>query len=421
MATLTQKIDHKRAMKEFYKNVHPDTIQTAPKRVKEENLRSLSVLNDYIDKVRKNEGSPSLKVRFYAPEKDNSKSKRYYYFEAYLDSFSPNSDPEFVDILEKRTITKLVSNLKATQYYNNPCQDKTSKQEYSKDITQSAEIHIANNPELLAKSSSKREIYTDLAKFRQGIVNYENNKQKQEIMKNIQKNLYVFFDDLPYKDYYSEEIFKDLTFNVIEKKLKEYEIELKLFYVAGNLEPHEVFGFFKKFSKALRNQDYKKTYYHIQNRLISEDPRIKLLLGDTFKVAHGFIFIDINGDPDKILEYIQENIETALEERDVSISSENLLTKEIENVLNSFKLSSIDFSNYDTESHNDREISYTKKIIFLKKIVKLGRMTGSQFDGYNIILALENKINTQTKSLYLKWNFNELDISGLLTQTSASN
>ena len=416
MSTLAQKIDHKRAIKEFYRNVHPDTIQTAPKRVKEENLRSLSMLNDYIDKIRKNEGSTSIKVKFYAPEKDNKKSKRYYYFEAQLDNFSPNSDPEFVELLEKRVITKLVSNLKATQYYNNPLHKKTEGDKYSNDIQKTAEEHIQENSSILAKSSTKREVYSDLSKFKQGVVNYESKKQKEEIMKGIQKNLYVFFDDLSYKDFYSEEIFKDLTFNILERKLREKEIELQLYYIEEELDTHDVFNYFKKLSKGMKNEEFKKHYMNLQNRIMADDPRVKILLSNVYKVNKGFIHIDIHDDINKTMDYIEDNIENALSDREEQVTNENLLKTETKKISEQFKLSSVDFSRYDAECGSDIEMSYTKKFIFLKKIAKLAKTCNNSLQDFTIYLYSNNKIEHDSKNLTLRWNFNEEDIARLIDQ-----
>lgn len=407
MASLSQKIDHKRAIKEFYKNVHPDTIQTAPKRVKEENMRSLSILNDYLDKIKKNEGSTPVKVRFYAPEKDNSKSKRYYFFETQLDGFTPNSASDVVDLLEKRTITKLVSNLKATQYYNNPLQAKTESKGSSNEIIETAEDHLKNNPGLLAKSTTKRELYSDLAKFKQELSNYENNRQKSEIMKGIQKNLYVFYDELPFKDYYGEEIFKDLTFNVLERKLKEKEIELKIYYVSDELDQQLVFSFFKRLSKALKVEDFKRRYQSLQLRIEVEDPRIKLLLSKEYKISKGFICIDVGAQIDQTVEFIEENLQTALDDREDHIANHDHLDEEVKKVVKSCKLNSIDFSNYDAESNQDIEMTHTKKFIFLKKLMKLRKSVGDSLKDYQVNLSSANHVDVNMKMLRLKWNFDE--------------
>lgn len=77
----------KNFMKDFFKYVHPDILHTAPERVREENSRSMQTLNGYMDKVRKNEGSTSVEVRFYTPEKTTRKNKRYFFFKAKLDAF----------------------------------------------------------------------------------------------------------------------------------------------------------------------------------------------------------------------------------------------------------------------------------------------------------------------------------------------
>lgn len=74
-------------VRDFYKYVHPDILHSAPERVREENSRSMQLLNGYLDKLKKNEGSPSVEVRFYTPEKTTRKNKRYFFFKARLDAF----------------------------------------------------------------------------------------------------------------------------------------------------------------------------------------------------------------------------------------------------------------------------------------------------------------------------------------------
>lgn len=78
----------KLSLKEFYKNVHPDILSNAPAQVKEENLRSLKFLNDYMDKLKKNLGSEDIKLKFYTPEDNPKKKKKFLHFEMVLKRFN---------------------------------------------------------------------------------------------------------------------------------------------------------------------------------------------------------------------------------------------------------------------------------------------------------------------------------------------
>ena len=89
-------------MRDFYKYVHPDILHTAPERVREENSRSLQLLNGYMDKLKKNEGTPSIEVRFYTPEKTTRKNKRYFFFKAKLDPFPGQLSETELELFKKK-------------------------------------------------------------------------------------------------------------------------------------------------------------------------------------------------------------------------------------------------------------------------------------------------------------------------------
>ncbi len=77
---LSVSLETRKQLKEFYKVIHPDVLLNAPKKVFEENDRSLKVLNNYLDNIRSNKGNRGLLLKFYAPEKEK-KNKKYFYFE----------------------------------------------------------------------------------------------------------------------------------------------------------------------------------------------------------------------------------------------------------------------------------------------------------------------------------------------------
>ena len=412
-SSFSVKVDHKRALKEFYRNVHPDIIQSAPKRVKEENLRSIQTLNDYLDRVKKNAGCGAVRLKFYAPEKDNLKSRRYYFFETSLDQFNANSDLEYLSLLEKRVISKLVSNLKATQYYNNPASEKLEKKNFTDKIIEDADLQ-EEKPDLFVKSSSKRAVHQDLHMFKKSIMEYEKKANKEEVMKEIQKHLYIFYDDLAFKDYYGEQIYEELTYNYLERKIGELGVELKLFYIKEGLDEGAVFDFFKRFYKKMKKTDFDKTYFDIQKRLFSCSPKVKILIGERFKQEKGFIEIDVTDDIIKSMAYIDEQISVANEDRENIMSEDNLLEKARKELQKMYGLQLVDFSEFDGEQFSDYESSHTKKFLFLRKLDKLLKNRKNLLTGYRIILSQENELNKDINVIRLRWNYKEKDILALL-------
>lgn len=68
-------VSSKSRLTDFYKNIHPDVLHNAPEKVKEENLRSLKILNSYLDGLSQNKGVSFQALTFHAPEKDNKKPR----------------------------------------------------------------------------------------------------------------------------------------------------------------------------------------------------------------------------------------------------------------------------------------------------------------------------------------------------------
>lgn len=92
----------KNFMKEFIKYVHPDILHQAPERVREENSRSMQILNSYLDQLKRNEGSNSVEVKFYTPEKTTRKNKKFFFFSVKLEAFKPKLEGEQMDTLKNR-------------------------------------------------------------------------------------------------------------------------------------------------------------------------------------------------------------------------------------------------------------------------------------------------------------------------------
>lgn len=79
-----QEKELKATVKDLYRNIHPDILQNAPERVRNENQRSLTILNNYITNMDNNGGNQYVKLKFYTPEKTTRKNKKYFYFELNL-------------------------------------------------------------------------------------------------------------------------------------------------------------------------------------------------------------------------------------------------------------------------------------------------------------------------------------------------
>ena len=98
----TQTFESRISLKEFYKNVHPDILSNAPNPVKEENMRSLKLLNDYMDKLKKNLGSDAMSLKFYTPEDNLKKKRKFLHFELHLKRFESMMDEAVVRSLRER-------------------------------------------------------------------------------------------------------------------------------------------------------------------------------------------------------------------------------------------------------------------------------------------------------------------------------
>lgn len=67
-------------LSEFFKHVHPDQLNQAPPKIKDENLRSLTNFNSYIDAINQGKPIEGKLLKFYLSEKTNLKSKKFFSF-----------------------------------------------------------------------------------------------------------------------------------------------------------------------------------------------------------------------------------------------------------------------------------------------------------------------------------------------------
>lgn len=79
---------------EFYKYIHPDLLNNAPERVKEENARSLKILNSYFDSCHQNQRAERSLIKFYIPDKTNKKSRNFQAMDINLAPFTGNMTPD---------------------------------------------------------------------------------------------------------------------------------------------------------------------------------------------------------------------------------------------------------------------------------------------------------------------------------------
>lgn len=99
---------------DFYKAIHPDKLNNASDQVKEENARSLQILNSYFDALVQNQRASHEKLIFYVPEKSNEKSKKFHPIEVTLDAFRGESEQNVKEMVDK-TIKNLLSVLNEKQ------------------------------------------------------------------------------------------------------------------------------------------------------------------------------------------------------------------------------------------------------------------------------------------------------------------
>lgn len=92
----------KKALREFYRHVHPDILYQAPERVVEENQSSLKTLNNYLNSIEDNNGSKTLRLKFYTPEKTTNKNKKFLFFNVVLKPFKSNASQEEINVVKNK-------------------------------------------------------------------------------------------------------------------------------------------------------------------------------------------------------------------------------------------------------------------------------------------------------------------------------
>lgn len=398
---------NKRSLKEFYKAIHPDLLEKAPLKVKEENDRSLKLLNDYLDRIKHNSGSPKLSLKFYAPNKDNEKSKKFLYFEIDLDSFVPNADVDFLKIHESRIMNKLLSTITSVQLQNNPFGFVDKKPKSQESIKFEQEM-----PELFVKSSAKQERIRDVARFKKIFNENIFEHQKEEVASEIRRNLMVMYPDIGEYDGIVNEMMSELASNVLEKDMLESKIDPKIFFVSTEIKPAKVHKFFRGLIDLIVcNQDEAKFYAKIQNFIQASQPRLKILVGKKNEVLPTFVSIDADAPIRDSIKFIASSITSSLEKRDEFSKNNSSLEKFRSEIEQKFGIKFIDLHS-ELGDEMDSELSENKKYIFLKKVLKAFKLVQDQnqqyknSEGLHIRLTLgEERLDAQKKELALKWNF----------------
>jgi hypothetical protein len=400
---------NKRSLKEFYKAIHPDLLEKAPLKVKEENERSLKLLNDYLDRIKHNAGSPKLALKFYAPNKDNEKSKKFLYFEIDLDSFISNTDADYLKIHESRVMNKLLSTITNVQLQNNPFGVVEKKPKGQESIQFEREM-----PELFVKSSSKQEKIREVSRFKKIFNENIFEHQKEEVASEIRRNLMVMYPDIGEYDGIVEEMIGELSSDVLEKEMLDCKIDPKIFFVSAEIKPGKVHRFFRGLvDLVLMSKDDAKFYGKVQNFIQANQPRLKILVGQKNEVMPTFIGVDADAPVRESLQFIASSITQSLEKRDEFSRNNSSIEKYRSEIEQKFGIKFIDLHSEMGEGP-DSELSENKKYLFLKKVLKVFKLIQDQnqryphTEGLHIKLTLGGEtLDAKKKELALKWNFDE--------------
>ena len=393
-------------MREFYKTIHPDTLEQAPTRVREENLRSLKYLNDYMDRLKGNLGCEKLKLKFYAPEKTNEKSKKYLYFEVKLDGFEPNSEQDFLKLLEMKAGSLLSGSLNAARLSANPFADEAKAPETKKDAEAEATPKPIDPfeafPEQFRKSSSKNRKIREMNEFKAKFGAFEREFQKEETIKDIQKNLIVTYPYLKHSNTFAQQIYNELSTTHLSEEIFHAKFDPKLFYVKEGTVMKDLVTFMKDLEQFLHK--YLDRYLSIQNQLLKLDPKVKVMLTYEQATIPGFICIDIRDEIKKSVEFISQNIGDALDKRDNVFDQKSIVENYKSILLERHQLNNIDLgSEYSLEEDG------TKVFLFLKKVDHLLKeLRSKSFKCRGMIIKLVRKDEVITPAeLSLRWNFRQ--------------
>jgi hypothetical protein len=405
---------NKRSVKEFYKAIHPDLLEKAPIKVKEENLRSLKLLNDYLDRIKNNSGSQTLPLKFYAPNKENSKSKKFLYFEVVLDSFNPNSDSDYLKIHESRIMNKLLSSLTTIQLQNNPfaSDDKILK---SETVERNFE---ETHSDLFVKSSSKMDKVREIGRFKKMFNDFTFENQKEELTNEIKSHLIIMYPELDNHDSLVSQVVKELSVQKVEDQMVEMGIDPNIYFISTAMKPKFTHIYFKKLIEHLSKHEAELKYYKkIQAFVQNNQPRIKILISKKEDVSTTFITIDADKSIEETLKFIGTNIGGALEKREVYNNSNQAMQLFKSEIEKDFGLKFIDIE--DTSE----ELSDNKKYLFLKKLIKALTLLKGQESNHKSIEKLHVKLSQsdfrferKSNKMFLPWNFDESKVIEFMTQ-----
>lgn len=410
-------LENKKNLKEFYRSIHPDILQTAPKKVKEENTRSLKLLNNYLDTLENNKRTKNINLKFYIPEKSNKKSKKYLFFETELESLNTENSEEISQIYYTKAIKKLMTNMKATQINHNPMKDKLIKKE--KVDFEDPDVFVKKNPEILIKSSSKLASYKKLQKFNTEFNLHEKNRQKDLILQNIKRNLFLHYDNSNLSEKMQDEIYSDLTSSSLEKKMEELKVAPKIYFISENIVENEdlIFNFFINLLKKLRNKEFAFQYEKLQHIFLAKDPKLKIMLNNKQNITPGFISINIDDSIEDSFFYIGENYQEAFEMRVNKIKEKSRLKELKEDLERNYHLQFIRLIGETDDVKFEKY--HTKQFLFLTKLENLIKEVNKKYffllKGFKIFISEDcEKVIFEKKEIYLKWNFDLDKIIGIL-------
>lgn len=400
-------------MREFYRAIHPDLFEKAPAKVKEENERSLKQLNNYMDCLKKNQGSTSVLLKFYATNKDNAKAKKFLYFQVELPSFLANSAEDTLALNETNAVKKLRTSLYSVQVANNPFA-KHAKEVEEREFTE-PNFEVAH-PEAFIKSSSKMSRTKELFKMRDEFLNMDVKKVDDQVISEIQRAIKMHYPTIRRSGDIAQEVHADLESQRALQSLQDAKIDLRIFYVDQTVEPSIITSFLEKTGERTKKDPaFQSQMKVIQSFCLQQGPKLKIMLGDKFGVLPGMVVIDCREPPADSFGFATQKFDEALEMR-ATMFEGDAATRQINDFVGllkkDFGLAEVRLSDIVIDASVEDDTH--KKSLFLKKLARVC-MDLSQgprkelLSGLTVELAPKGvEIDRQTNCWRLCWNFDDV-------------
>lgn len=406
--------ESRRAMKDFYKAIHPDLFERAPGKVKEENERSLKQLNNYMDCLKRNSGSTSVILKFYAANKDNVKSKKFLYFQVELPAFLPNSEEDSLKLHEMAAVKKLKTGLYTVQIQNNPFGEHAKKlKEANAEEEQQALNWEKDYPELLVKSTSKMEREMEAKSIREVLRNEVSQRRHDQFRDMIERNLKKNFNYQSRATEAANEVYEDLESTKLQRKLIENEITQSMLFVDQKVHHDIVVEFLENLANAAeKDLQIKEALTAFKNFNAQNNNKARIMLSNRNGVVPGIVIVDCKTSVKDALDYALKNIALALQKRTESYESSDSLNEFCDLLKSDFGVTAIDLDGAFSEAVDIEDV-VTKKALFLRKLSlvldKLKRLKFHELlTGLIVRLAPKGiKVESNGHVWNLCWNFDE--------------